>query len=60
MSFNLPNHSLNIRESMGTPTPKMGVLLGVCEFIPSHFPTFSGCTFGLHLSMPLPWSQAQG
>jgi hypothetical protein len=25
------------RDSIGTPTPKVGVELGVCGFIPSHF-----------------------
>jgi hypothetical protein len=36
------NHSLKIRESTGTLTPKMGVPLGVWGFIPSHPFTLSG------------------
>jgi len=39
MGFDPCNRSLKIRESIGTPTPKVGVHLGVCDFIPSHFPT---------------------
>jgi len=35
------NYSLNVWVSIGTPTPKVGVHLGVWGFIPSHFPTFS-------------------
>jgi hypothetical protein len=34
------NRSLNILESIETPTPKVGTHLGVWRFIPSHFPTF--------------------
>ncbi len=30
MSFDFPNHFLNIRESIGTPTPNVGVPLGMC------------------------------
>jgi hypothetical protein len=59
MSFDPSNYSLKIRESIGTPTPKVGVQLGVCGLFPSHSLTilgvwmmFSGCTFGLHLSCP--------
>jgi len=36
MSFDPYNHSLKIWESIGTPTSKMGVHLGVWGFIPSH------------------------
>ncbi len=41
MSFDLSNRSLNIQEFIGTPTPKVGVHLGVCGFIPSHSLTLS-------------------
>jgi hypothetical protein len=43
MNFDLWNHSLNIENILGIPTPKVGVHLGVCGFIPSHF-----FTPGLH------------
>jgi hypothetical protein len=36
LGFDLDNHSLNIRESTETPTPNMGVHLGVWGFFPSH------------------------
>jgi hypothetical protein len=36
MSFDPCDRSLNIRESTRTPTPKVGVPLGVWGFIPSH------------------------
>ncbi len=36
MGFDSCNRPLKIRESIGTPTPKMGVHLGVWRFIPSH------------------------
>jgi hypothetical protein len=39
MVFDPCNLSLKIQESIGTPTPKMGVHLGVWGFIPSHSPT---------------------
>ncbi len=39
MIFDPWNCSMNIWESTGTPTPKMGVALGVWKFIPSHFLT---------------------
>jgi hypothetical protein len=42
MSFDPYNHLLKIRESIETPTPKMGAYLRVHEFIPSHSPTFLG------------------
>ncbi len=36
MSFGPCNYSLKIQESTKTPTPKVGVPLGVWGFIPSH------------------------
>jgi len=42
LSFVSCNCSLNLQESTGTPTPKVGVLLGVWRSIPSHFLTFLG------------------
>jgi len=42
MSFDLCNRLLKIQESIGTPTPKVGVHLGVWGFIPSHSITFLG------------------
>jgi len=42
MGFDPCNCSLKIRESIDTPTPKMGIQLGVWGFIPSHSPTFLG------------------
>jgi len=42
MGFDPCNRSLKIRESFGTPTPQVGVALGMWEFILSHFPTLSG------------------
>jgi hypothetical protein len=62
MSFDSPNCSMKVWKSIGTLTPKVGVHLGVCGLIPSHFLTFlevwmwlSSCNFGSHLSMPLLW-----
>jgi hypothetical protein len=59
MSFDFFNCFLNIS------TPKVGIHLGVCGFIPSHFPTFlgvwiwlTGYTLNPHLPVPLPWSWA--
>jgi len=40
ISFDFCNRPLKIRESIGTPTFKVKVHLGVWGFIPSHFPTF--------------------
>jgi hypothetical protein len=40
MSFDPYNFFLEIREFIGTPTPKVITHLGVCGFIPSHPPTF--------------------
>jgi hypothetical protein len=42
ISFDSYNRPLKIWDSIGTPTPKLGVHLGVCEFIPSHSPTLLG------------------
>jgi hypothetical protein len=39
MGFDPYNCFLKIRESIGTPIPKVGVHLGMCGFIPSHSPT---------------------
>jgi len=50
MGFDPCNLPLKIRESIGTPTPKMGVHLGVWRFIPSHSFAFPGAwdvTLGL-------------
>jgi hypothetical protein len=45
------NRSLKLWESTGTPSPKVGVALGVWGFTPSHFPTLSGvCDVILGLS----------
>jgi len=67
MGFEPWNHSLKIRESIEIPIPKVGIHLGVWEFIPSHsfeFPkawnVIFRLTFGMHPHKPLPWSQAQG
>jgi len=52
LGFDPCNHSLNIQESMGTPTPNMGVHLGVWGFIPSHsfaLPGHENTTIGLSL-----------
>ncbi len=59
MNFDPCNHPLKIWKSIGTPTPKVKVHLGVWGFIPSHSPTLPGAwngTLGLH-SWPTP-SQA--
>ncbi len=60
MNFDPSNCSLMIRKSLKTPTPKVGINLGMCEFIPSHCSAFPGmwmwllgCIFNPHLSMPL-------
>jgi hypothetical protein len=42
MGFDPYNHSLKIRDSIGTPIPKMGVHMRVWRFIPSLSPTFPG------------------
>jgi hypothetical protein len=41
MNFDPCNRPLKIWKSIETPTPKVGIHLGVWGFIPSHFPTFS-------------------
>jgi len=51
MIFEPCNRPLKIKESIGTLTLKTGAHLGVCGFIPSHYPTFLGAwnvTLGLH------------
>jgi hypothetical protein len=56
IGFDPYNRSLKVWESIGTPTPKVGVHLGVWGFIPSHSPTLPGAwdvTFGLP-SWPAP------
>jgi len=68
LSFDPWNHSLKFWESTETPSPKVGVALGVWGFTPSHFPTLPGVCdvtprlpFGPQPCNPfLPWSQAQG
>jgi len=67
MSFDPCNCLLKIWESIGSPTPKMGVHLGVWRFIPSHSFALLGAwnvTPGLsldpHFCKPLRWSWAQG
>ncbi len=67
MSFDAYNCPLKIRESTRTPTPKMGVHLGVWGFIPSHsfallraWNMILAPSLGLHLCKPLPWPRAQG
>jgi hypothetical protein len=42
LRFDPSNRSLKFRESNGTPSPKVGVALGVWGFTPSHFPTLPG------------------
>jgi hypothetical protein len=42
MSFDPCDCSLKIKESIGTPTPKVGAHLGMWGFIPSHSPTLPG------------------
>jgi len=62
LSFDPCNRSLNIRESIGTLTPKVGVPLGAWESIPSHSLALQGaCNMTPELPCnPLPWSWAQG
>jgi hypothetical protein len=45
MSFEPWKHSLKILDSIVTPTPKVGVLLGVCGFIPSHSLILQECKY---------------
>jgi hypothetical protein len=42
LRFDPSNRSLKFRESTGTPSPKVGVALGLWGFTPSHFPTLPG------------------
>jgi hypothetical protein len=42
LRFDPSNYSLKFRESTKTPSPKMGVALGVWVFTPSHFLTLLG------------------
>jgi hypothetical protein len=42
LSFDPSNRSLKFRESTGTPSPKVGVALGVWGLTPSHSPTLPG------------------
>jgi hypothetical protein len=67
MNFDPSNCFLKIREFIRTLTPKVEVHLGVCGPIPSHSIALLGVwvwlpcyIFGLHLSMPFPWSWTQG
>jgi hypothetical protein len=51
ISFDPGDRLLKILKSIGSPTPKVGVHLGVWGFIPSHFPTLPGAwnvTLELH------------
>jgi hypothetical protein len=66
MRFDSYNRPLKIRESIETPTPKVGTHLGVWGFM-SHSPTFPGAwnviprlTLGPHLCKPLRWLGTQG
>jgi len=54
MSFDPWIYFLKIQKSIRTPTPKVGAHLGVCVFIPSHFPTLLGAWNvipGLHFQL---------
>jgi hypothetical protein len=42
LSFDPSNRSMKFRESTGTPSPKVGVALGVWGFTPSHFLALPG------------------
>jgi len=42
MGFDPYNRSVKVQKSIGTPTPKVGVHLGLWGFLPSHFPTLPG------------------
>jgi hypothetical protein len=67
MSFDPWNNSLKIWKSIGIPTHKVGIHLGVWGFIPSHslalpgaWNVIPGLALGSHRHKPLPWSRAQG
>jgi hypothetical protein len=67
VGFDPCNCSLKIRESIKTPTPKVGVHFGMWRFIPSHslallgaWNVTPGLTHDPHLYKPLPWSWAHG
>jgi hypothetical protein len=63
MKFDPWNTFLKIHKSIGIPIPKMGIHLGVCEFIPSHSPTLPGvCEFIPSHSPTLPgvWNVTLG
>jgi hypothetical protein len=45
MSFDAWNCFLKIQDSVRTPTPKVGVHLGVCGLIPSHSLTLWECKY---------------
>ncbi len=51
MGFDLCNCSMKIRESIETPTFKMGVHLGVWVFIPLHSYTFESMRCDSHASL---------
>jgi hypothetical protein len=42
LRFDPSNRSLKFQESTGTPSPNLGVILGVWRFTPSHSPTLPG------------------
>ncbi len=50
MSFDYWNYYLKIPDSISIPIPKMGVHLGVCEFIPSHSHTLWECKCDSHVA----------
>jgi hypothetical protein len=54
LSFDPSNCSLKFWKSIKTPSPKVGVTLGVWELTPSHFPTLLGiCDVTLELPLGL-------
>jgi hypothetical protein len=60
LSFDPSNRSLKFWESIGTPSPKVGVALGVWGLTPSHSPTLPlGFLLARTLTTPLPWLRAQ-
>jgi hypothetical protein len=52
LSFDPSNWFMKFRESTGTPSPKVGVALGVWGLTPSHFRTFPG-VYDVTLGLPL-------